>query len=527
MVLTDREGKTMWLNPRFEAMTGYSLPEMVGRKPGSLLQGPMSDLAAVAVLREAIAAGHECSIQLVNYTKAGQPYWTNLELHPARNEQNEVTNFVALQRDITSERLELILQQVQNQVLKEISLSPSVVAALRRSALAICQGLRWSRAACFEVEHGHLKGGEWLTGGENSGAALSLDMLSERLEAALRDRAEPPEERRGDWISRRISLPDGDDTLIVLACGQPAWGVTVLMAGKGDLGAERDAIIQLMDHVGEAISHAGERLSLLQDLRLQKRRAESEASKATAAATELQQANDKLIAIARATALQTMVGGVIHEINQPLAALGTYLAVLRARLAGPGDRPASPASEIVLRAEEQLSRCSAIMQKFREFGGVEGFKPSSVRLCDLVDDAVALSLVRERDPGLRLSVVHSEEPIVVVVDITQLKLVIINLLQNAVDASVARPGRHVEIETTVTDASWVRVAVRDRGDGIPASVRERLFQPFVTTKPGGTGTGLAVCRMIVEASGGRIWYEPRQGGGACFCFSLRYRSRVG
>ena len=145
MVLTDREGKTMWLNPRFEAMTGYSLPEIVGRKPGSLLQGPMSDPAAVAVLREAIAAGHECSVQLVNYTKAGQPYWTNLELHPARNEHNEVTNFVALQRDITSERLELILQQVQNEVLKEISLSPSVVAALRRSALLVCQGLRWSR----------------------------------------------------------------------------------------------------------------------------------------------------------------------------------------------------------------------------------------------------------------------------------------------------------------------------------------------------------------------------------------------
>ena len=186
----------MWLNPRFEAMTGYSLPEIVGRKPGSLLQGPMSDPAAVAVLREAIAAGRECSIQLVNYTKVGRPYWTNLELHPARNEQNEVTNFVALQRDITSERLELILQQVQNEVLKEISLSPSVVAALRRSALLICQGLRWSRAACFEVEHGHLKGGEWLTGGENSGAALSLDILSERLEAALRDRAEPPEECR-------------------------------------------------------------------------------------------------------------------------------------------------------------------------------------------------------------------------------------------------------------------------------------------------------------------------------------------
>ena len=82
-------------------------------------------------------------------------------------------------------------------------------------------------------------------------------------------------------------------------------------------------------------------------------------------------------------------------------------------------------------------------------------------------------------------------------------------------------------EAGLETGDYVLIAVSDTGPGIADSVADRLFQPFVTTKPGGTGTGLAVCRMIVEASGGRIWHEPRQGGGACFCFSLRYRSRVG
>lgn len=245
------------------------------------------------------------------------------------------------------------------------------------------------------------------------------------------------------------------------------------------------------------------------------------------ASRELQQANDRMLAIARATALQTMIGGVAHELNQPLAALGNYLNVLRARLAGPGDRPASRESEIVERAEEQLSRCAAIMQKLRNFGGSEAFLPVSLRLRDLVDEAVALSLVREREPGLRLSVVHSEEPIVLVVDATQLKLAIINLLQNAVEASAGLPERQVEIHTTLTDESWVRIAVSDRGPGVPVEVQKRLFQPFVTSKPGGTGTGLAVCRMIAEANGGRISYERRAGGGACFAISLRYSSRTG
>lgn len=203
------------------------------------------------------------------------------------------------------------------------------------------------------------------------------------------------------------------------------------------------------------------------------------------ASRELQQANDRMLAIARATALQTMIGGVAHELNQPLAALGNYLNVLRARLAGPGDRPASRESEIVERAEEQLSRCAAIMQKLRNFGGSEAFLPVSLRLRDLVDEAVALSLVREREPGLRLSVVHSEEPIVLVVDATQLKLAIINLLQNAVEASAGLPERQVEIHTTLTDESWVRIAVSDRGPGVPVEVQKRLFQPFVTSKPGG------------------------------------------
>ena len=106
--------------------------------------------------------------------------------------------------------------------------------------------------------------------------------------------------------------------------------------------------------------------------------------------------------------------------------------------------------------------------------------------------------------------------------------VLLNLIRNAVEAMQASPRRELTIMTTVSVDRMVEVSVTDSGPGLAADVRDRLFQPFVTTKPAGMGVGLSICRGIVEAHGGRMWLadNPRRRG-VPFHAARRRRGRGG
>jgi two-component system, LuxR family, sensor histidine kinase DctS len=100
--------------------------------------------------------------------------------------------------------------------------------------------------------------------------------------------------------------------------------------------------------------------------------------------------------------------------------------------------------------------------------------------------------------------------------------VLLNLIRNAADAMAGLPreSRVVVVTVGVTADGDPSIAVDDRGHGIPADIAGRVFQPFVTTKREGMGMGLNICRSIVELHKGRLWFEPRDGGGTRFVVVL-------
>ncbi len=99
-VRTDCEGRVVEINPTFSAMCGFSFPEIQGRKPGSLLQGPDTEASCVAKLRSALLSGTDCDVELYNYHKDGTRYRVWIHVKPIRDESGELTGFEAVERKL-------------------------------------------------------------------------------------------------------------------------------------------------------------------------------------------------------------------------------------------------------------------------------------------------------------------------------------------------------------------------------------------------------------------------------------------
>ncbi|MDZ4094553.1 MAG: ATP-binding protein [Paracoccaceae bacterium] len=210
-------------------------------------------------------------------------------------------------------------------------------------------------------------------------------------------------------------------------------------------------------------------------------------------------------------ALGEMSAAVSHELNQPLAAMKTYLA--GARLLLQRKRPDEALSSFQ-RIDDLIERMGAITRQLKSYArkGGEAFEPVDLRVCV----SSALSMM---EPQLKLRVVRitralPRQPVMVMADRLRLEQVIINLLRNALDATKSTTNPQIDILLSVGDTATL--AVRDNGTGIAAL--DNLFEPFYTTKkPGeGVGLGLAISTGIITDLGGRLTARNVDDGGAVF-----------
>jgi PAS domain S-box-containing protein len=235
----------------------------------------------------------------------------------------------------------------------------------------------------------------------------------------------------------------------------------------------------------------------------------------------LNQARSELEHMARATTLSVLTASITHEISQPLAGIITNASTSFRML----DR--DPPNVVGARETARLTirdgnRAAEVIGRLRALFSKREFTMESMDINDAIQDVISLLSAELRRKQVILQPMLADDLPLVKGDRVQLQHVVLNLLRNACDAMVGvddRP-RTLLVRTERDAASYVRVIVRDSGNGLDRQSLGKLFDAFYTTKIGGMGIGLSVSRSIVERHNGRLWAESNDGPGATFIFSI-------
>lgn len=234
----------------------------------------------------------------------------------------------------------------------------------------------------------------------------------------------------------------------------------------------------------------------------------------------LQDLQGELTHVSRVSAMGTLAAALAHELNQPLTAIANYMEGARDLVGATDPETVAMIREALDEAAQQSVRAGQIVRRLREFIARGEAEKRIESLSKLVTEANALALVGAGEQGIEVTVSLDPSADQVLVDRIQVQQVLLNLIRNAIEAMHDAPVRRLEITSRAQGESLVHMMVADSGSGLDPDVAARLFEPFLSTKDGGMGLGLSICRTIIEAQGGRIWAEPSPLGGTAFHFTL-------
>ncbi|MBB3808330.1 sensor histidine kinase [Pseudochelatococcus contaminans] len=259
------------------------------------------------------------------------------------------------------------------------------------------------------------------------------------------------------------------------------------------------------------------------DLSAANERLQSEVMQRQKAVSRLQEVREELAQANRLAILGQVSAGIAHDINQPMAAIRSYAD--NARVLLQRNKPIAVADNLATIAS-LTERISTIIEDLRAFarkrtGGLE-----ATVVARSIEGALLLLNNRLRQQGVSLVCNMPPEDLVVIGNRVRLEQVIVNLMQNAMEAMEGRPDSRLELDWRA-EGDTVLLTVADNGPGIPDEVMQRLFTPFTTTKLGGLGLGHVICNDIVTAFGGSLDVESDPVRGTRFIIQLRRTGGAG
>ncbi|UCE79871.1 MAG: HAMP domain-containing protein [Nitrospiraceae bacterium] len=264
---------------------------------------------------------------------------------------------------------------------------------------------------------------------------------------------------------------------------------------EGDFHEEEARLIGI---ISNNVSVAVENIRLYEDLKEQMK--------------ELQSAQEQLVQAAKLAAIGELASNVAHEINNPLTSIVGYAELIKE------ETDLETIMKDIQIIEKESLRARDIVQELLTFSKKKPLSLAKIDLNNLLTDSVTLVSVPQKSPHLNIVEDYGNIPLIIG-DPNQLKQVILNIMNNAIDA-ISDNGGKISIKTAVKDTNAI-IEISDNGKGIPDEVLSRMFEPFFTTKKDkGTGLGLPITRKIIESHNGRLHIESIEGMGTRVTISL-------
>lgn len=469
--LTDSDGVILSWPPGGELLTGWQAAQIIGQ-PLSILYAPQDARAGLPAkeLAEALARGTRRE-EGWRIRRDGSEFLADVSIFAIRGDGGAARAFALSVIDVTSRKA------AEQALVNSESHVRSILATIPEAMIVI----------------------------DERGIILSFSAAAERLFGF--DEAEV----LGRNVSMLMPAPDAakHDSYIghyLTTSERRIIGIGRIVVGKRRDGSEFPMELA----VGEARSD-GYRIftGFIRDL-----------TSAQRAEFRLKELQSELIHVSRVSAMGTMASTLAHELNQPLTAIANYLEAARDLIDRGDAESIAHVREAVDESAKEALRAGGIVRRLRDFVARGEVEKKAEDLPRLIEEASHLALTGARERGVRAFFALDPAAACVIVDRIQIQQVLVNLVRNAVEALSDCEERDISISTECLPNAMVRISVEDTGHGIEPAVLDKLFQAFTSTKEQGMGLGLSICRTIVEAHGGRIWAEPRAGGGTIFHFTV-------
>ncbi|MBY0111213.1 MAG: PAS domain-containing protein [Phycisphaerales bacterium] len=467
VVITDRAGLVEWVNEGFTRMTGFSSAEIVGRKPGEMLQGPLSDRAEIAKIREAVTRGEPVTAELVNYHKNGGSYIIRMEIEPLFDERGELNGFMAIESDVTSQR------QYERKIREQGEQLETLVHNLPGVAFRVACDEKWTNlfvSDAIEDLTGY-PASDFINNAVRDCASITHPDDIPAIEAAV---AEAMGKRSAYNIEYRIMHKSG----------QTRWV------------NERASVIC-----------EGDRPLYLDGVQFD--------------ITELREAREA--ASAANQSKSEFLASMSHEIRTPMTAILGFADLLAESASRSRDAESVEHVETIRRNGQHLL---ALINDILDLSKIEAGK-LVVESIDFSPQTVIQEVIETLSPraaakGISLNAEFlCELPRVIQSDPIRFRQILTNLVGNAIKFTEVG-GVTVRIGIDQSQPVHLQVDVVDTGVGMSAEEIGRLFQAYeqanatTTRRFGGTGLGLRISKRLAEHLGGTIEVTSEKGKGSRF-----------
>ncbi|MFO0904080.1 MAG: ATP-binding protein [Pirellulales bacterium] len=521
VILSDAAGVIEWVNDGFTRLTGYTLDEVKGKRPGTVLQGPRTDASTVEYMRRCIQRGEGFEVDILNYSKSGRTYWVSLEVQPIHDAQGRIINFMAIEMDITRSRQFERRLAAQYLVSRSLNSTSSYDEASPRILQLLGEQLEQEFGAIWQanLEEQSLQCLAVWQEDPASTQALAADTLQRRLQigedlpgrvwsgglslwmSKLEERRDFPrfDAIQASHLATAVAVP--------IYVDRTFWGVLELF-GREPMAIDME-LLHTLESIGAQFGQFLNRTFTKETLR----RERDALAQAKEAADQANQAKSQFLAI------------MSHEIRTPINGI---IGMLDLTL--DGALPSEQREQLGM-ARQAAESLRAILDDILDFSKIEAGKlqleSSGFSIRQTLDQVAGTLALRASQRGLLLTVHHRPDAIDRLLgDAGRLSQVLLNLVSNAI--KFTEHGEvSVRYETEAIDDALVRLhcIVADTGVGIPEEKRRLIFQAFeqvdgsITRKAGGTGLGLAICMRLAAMMQGEIWCTSQVGVGSEFHFT--------